>query len=123
VLDLGAGTGKLTVTLVAAGHDVLAVDLDQAMLDQLHRDVPGARVALGSAEAIPESDGARDAVTVAQAWHWFDPASAAAECARVLRPGGVLGVAWHLRDERVPWVAELSQAVGRSADVKTVAVR
>ncbi len=57
-----------------------------------------------------------DAVVALQAWHWFDSRAAAAECARVLRPGGTLGIAWHVRDERVPWVAAISDAAGRRED-------
>lgn len=116
VLDLGAGTGKLTRTLVAAGHAVIAVEPDAGMLEALRREVPAADARQGSAEAIPADDGALDAVTAAQAWHWFDHERAAAECARVLRPGGVLGLGWHLRDERVAWTRELSEVVGRPAD-------
>jgi SAM-dependent methyltransferase len=116
VLDLGAGTGKLTATLVAAGHRVTAVDASEQMLVEQARAVPSARSLLGTAEAIPVGDASQDAVTVAQAWHWFDEAAAQAECARVLRPGGVLGIGWHIRHEIVPWVAELAEAVGRSGD-------
>ena len=116
VLDLGAGTGKLTSTLVAAGHRVVAVDASEQMLAELRRSVPQADARPGTAEQIPVDDASQDAVSVAQAWHWFDEAAAAAECARVLRPGGVLGIGWHIRDEAVPWVAELAEAVGRSGD-------
>jgi len=116
VLDLGAGTGKLTATLVAAGHRVVAVDVSEQMLAELSRVVPQADARVGTAEQIPAADASQDAVTVAQAWHWFDEAAAAAECARVLRPGGVLGIGWHIRHEAVPWVAELAEAVGRSGD-------
>jgi ubiquinone/menaquinone biosynthesis C-methylase UbiE len=117
VLDLGAGTGKLTASLVDLGHEVVAVDPSPQMLDELRTAVPGvAATHVGSAEALPLEDGAVDAITVAQAWHWFDAPAAAAECARVLRPGGVLGIAWHVRDETVPWVAQLAEQVGRSGD-------
>lgn len=121
VLDLGTGTGKLAAALARLGHDVVAVDPDAQMLAQAERSFAAAgltvRTRLGSAEAVPAEDGEVDAVTVAQAWHWFDPQVAGAECARVLRPGGVLGVAWHRRDESVPWVRELSEVAGRMADV------
>ncbi len=116
VLDLGAGTGKLAGTLAAAGHRVVAVDVSEQMLAQLGRAVPSADVRVGRAEQIPVDDACVDAVTVAQAWHWFDEAEAVAECARVLRPGGVLGIGWHIRLESVPWVAELAEAAGRSGD-------
>jgi ubiquinone/menaquinone biosynthesis C-methylase UbiE len=117
VLDLGAGTGKLTTTLTGLGHRVIAVDPAEGMLAELTRALPGVTARVGSAEAIPAGDSSVDAVTVAQAWHWFDPQLAAAECARVLRPGGVLGVAWHSRDESVPWVHELARTVGRMEDI------
>jgi SAM-dependent methyltransferase len=116
VLDLGAGTGKLTATLVAAGHRVMAADADAAMLAQLRQDLPQVPVHVAGAEALPLPDAGFDAVTVAQAWHWFDPAAAAAECARVLRPGGVLGIGWHRLDDRVPWLAELTEITGRQQD-------
>jgi SAM-dependent methyltransferase len=116
VLDLGAGTGKGTRTLVAMGMRVTAVDPSEGMLAQLRRHAPQATVLVGDAEAAPVADGSVDAVVVLQAWHWFDPARAAWECARVLAPGGTLGIAWHVRDERVPWVAALSDAAGRRED-------
>lgn len=111
LLDLGAGTGKLTRTLLTLGHRVMAVEPSEGMLARLREALPDVGVAAGTAEAIPLPDGTLDAVTVAQAWHWFRHEAAAAECARVLLPGGVLGVAWHLRDGRVPWVAELDALV------------
>lgn len=113
VLDLGAGTGKLAEPLVAAGHEVIAVDVSVGMLGELRAKLPGVEVHVGGAERIPLPDGCVDAVVVGQAWHWFRPARAAVECARVLRPGGVLGIGWHVRDERVPLVAELSDLVGQ----------
>lgn len=121
VLDLGAGTGKLSLTLAGLGHQVVAVDPDAAMLDRLREvgQATGRQVEtrVGSAEAIPAEAAGFDAVTVAQAWHWFDPEPAAAGCARVLREGGVLAVAWHRRDESVPWVHELAEVAGRMEDV------
>jgi SAM-dependent methyltransferase len=116
VLDLGAGTGKGTRTLVALGMQTTAVDPSEGMLAALRPKVPEATVLVGDAESIPVDDGAVDAVIVLQAWHWFDPPAAARECARVLAPGGTLGVAWHVRDERVPWVAAISDASGRRED-------
>ena len=114
VLDLGAGTGKLTRQLVARGLDVVAVEPLAGMRAQLARVVPGARVLAGSAERIPLADGAVDAVLAAQAWHWVDPARAVPEVARVLSPGGTLGLIWNERDEREPWVAELGRIVGET---------
>ncbi len=123
VLDLGAGTGKLTRALAGLGHDVVAVDPDAAMLARLRRALSAAghdvQTRVGSAEAIPAQTSEFDAVTVAQAWHWFDADLAMAQCARVLRPGGVLGVAWHRRDESVTWVRRLAETVGRMGDVAT----
>jgi ubiquinone/menaquinone biosynthesis C-methylase UbiE len=112
VLDLGAGTGKLTRALVAAGHDVLAVDPSPPMLDMLRRSLPAVDVRKGAAEALPVADADVDVVVVAQAFHWFDQDRALSEIARVLRPGGRLGLVWNLRDETVPWVAELSRVIG-----------
>src|SRR4051794_6461609 len=105
VVDLGAGTGKLTELLVAAGHRVTAVDTSADMLAELHRRVPGVPTATSPAESVALPDGCCDVITVAQAWHWFDPALAAAECGRLLRPGGRLSVIWNERDETVAWVA------------------
>lgn len=70
--------------------------------------VPGATVMAGSAEDIPLPDASADVVAVAQAWHWVDPAHAAPEVARVLRPGGSLCLVWNARDEDEPWVAALT---------------
>ncbi|HET6729354.1 MAG TPA: class I SAM-dependent methyltransferase [Jiangellaceae bacterium] len=112
VLDLGAGTGKLTRALVAAGHDVLAVDPSAPMLDMLRRSLPAVDARKGRAEALPVADADVDVVVAAQAFHWFDLDLALSEVTRVLRPGGRLGLVWNLRDETVPWVAELSRVIG-----------
>src|SRR6188508_2628014 len=88
VVDLGAGTGKLTRSLVALGHRVTAVEPLEEMLERLRVAVPGAIAVRGSAEEIPLTAGSADAVTCAQAFHWFDPAVALHEMARVLQPGG-----------------------------------
>jgi SAM-dependent methyltransferase len=107
VLDLGAGTGKLTRLLADAGLHVTAVEPSERMREQLMAVVPEARVVAGSAEKIPLEDGAVDAVVVGHAWHWFDPGRAIPEAARVLARGGTLALAWNVRDETVPWVAAL----------------
>lgn len=112
VLDLGAGTGKLTRMLVERGLDAVAVDPAPEMLEQLARRVPGVETLVGTAEDVPLPDASVDAVTVAQAWHWVDAARAVAEVARVLRPGGTLGLVWNSRDESVGWVAELGEIIG-----------
>src|ERR1700744_1056654 len=111
VLDLGAGTGKLTRQLAARGLDVVAVEPLEGMRAELSRVLPGTEVLDGSAEQIPLPDGAVDAVLAAQAWHWVTPERAAPEVARVLRPGGRLGLVWNGRDETVPWGGERSQIV------------
>jgi SAM-dependent methyltransferase len=107
VLDLGAGTGKLTRSLVDAGLRVTAVEPSERMRERLSAAVPEALVRAGSAEEIPLGDGAVDAVVVAHAWHWFDIDQAAREIARVLVPGGTLSLVWNVRDESEPWVADL----------------
>ncbi len=104
VLDLAAGTGKLTRLLVPTGADVVAVEPVDAMGEVLRSACPGVEVLDGTAEAIPLADASVDAVTVAQAFHWFDPPVALAEMARVLRPGGTLVLAWNTRDRSVDWV-------------------
>ena len=115
VLDLGAGTGLLTDVLLAAGHEVVAVDPSAEMLDQLHTRHPGVPVHVGGAEEIPLPDADVDAVVAGQAAHWFDPGPAAVELRRVLRPGGVVGLVWNVRDESVPWVAALGAALAAEA--------
>ncbi|MFH9347811.1 class I SAM-dependent methyltransferase [Kitasatospora sp. NPDC017646] len=114
VLDLGAGTGKLTALLVDAGLDVVAVEPDEGMRDRLAAAVPKAAVRAGSAERIPLPDAGVDAVVVAQAWHWFDQAAAVPEIARVLAPGGTLALVWNVRDETEPWAAALGALMHRS---------
>jgi SAM-dependent methyltransferase len=116
VLDLGAGTGKLTRQLLARGLDVTAVEPSDGMREQLTAVVPGVRALAGTAESIPLPDRSVDAVVVAQAWHWVDTRRAVPEVARVLAPGGVLGLVWNLRDERVDWTARLGRLL-RTGDV------
>jgi SAM-dependent methyltransferase len=115
VLDLGAGTGKLTVALVAAGADVVAVEPDPAMLAELRRGLPDVRALPGSAESIPLPDASVDAVVAGHALHWFDMAVAGPEIARVLAPGGVLAGLWNVLDDRVAWVAGLARVGGTAA--------
>lgn len=112
VVELGAGTGKLTELLVAAGHDVIATDPLPEMLHHLRLRVPGARAAVATAEQIPVSSHTADVVVCAQSFHWFDHAAALPEIARVLRPGGVLALVWNSRDEGIPWVRKLGALLG-----------
>jgi SAM-dependent methyltransferase len=112
VLELGAGTGKLTEQLCALGHRVLATDPLEPMLRHLRDRVPGTPAVLATAEAIPVRARSVDVVVGAQAFHWFDHARAVPEMARVLRPGGHLALTWNLRDERVPWVKRLGALIG-----------
>jgi SAM-dependent methyltransferase len=111
VVDLAAGTGKLTRLLAATGADLTAIEPVDAMRDQLLAACPGVHAISGTAESIPLPDRSVDALTVAQAFHWFDPAAALAEIARVLRPAGTLGIVFNERDTREPWVAELSKVI------------
>ncbi len=112
VLELGAGTGKLTAQLVDLGHDVVATDPDKAMLDRLVRNLPEVRTIEAHAEELPVGDRAFDAVVAAQAFHWFDLDRALPEMARVLKPGGRIGLAWNQRDESIPWVRRLGKIIG-----------
>ena len=111
VVDLGAGTGKLTRGIVALGHRVIAVEPLPEMLEHLSRAAPEARALTGSAEAIPLPDASADVVACAQAFHWFDHAAALPEIVRVLRPRGRLALVWNTRDDREPWVAQLSDTI------------
>lgn len=112
VLDLGAGTGKLTAALVALGADVVAVEPDPAMLAELRRALPDTEALAGSGEAVPLPDASVDAVLAGHALHWFDMTVAGPELARVLVPGGTLAGLWNVLDDRVPWVAELTRVGG-----------
>ncbi|MFI8437451.1 class I SAM-dependent methyltransferase [Streptomyces sp. NPDC079020] len=115
VLDLGAGTGKLTATPAALGAEVVAVEPDAAMLTELRRALPAVRALSGSAEAIPLPDASVDAVLAGNAMHWFDMAVAGPEIARVLAPGGTLAGLWNVMDDQVDWVAGLARISGSAA--------
>jgi len=117
VVDVGAGTGKLTAGLVARGLDVVAVEPDQRMRVVLDAAVPRADVRAGTAEHLPLEAGEVDAVLFGQAWHWADPERAAQEALRVLRRGGVLAMLWNLHNDRVGWVAELNRLTGSGAAI------
>jgi ubiquinone/menaquinone biosynthesis C-methylase UbiE len=121
VVDLGAGTGKLTRSLVALGHRVTAVEPLEAMLSELRRAVPGAAGVLGSAEWMPLPDASADVVVCAQAFHWFDHGPALREIARVLRPGGRVALVWNTRDDAEEWVAQFTETIiGRSTFTRYV---
>jgi SAM-dependent methyltransferase len=135
VLDLAAGTGKLTRVLAGLAVDVVAVEPDDQMLGQLRETLPSVTCMSGKAEAIPLPDGSVDAVLVGQALHWFDMERAGPEIARVLVPakgaeeegerkrergggrgagGGVMAALWNFDDDRVDWVAGLEAAAGNA---------
>lgn len=127
VLDLGAGTGKLTSVLLDLGLEVVAVEPDDAMRALVD---PRADVLVGTAEDVPLADASVDAVVVGQAWHWFDEAAALASVRRVLRPGGTLGLLWNVLDDTTGWPQALALHIGmedrlslvdRSADCPTEA--
>jgi SAM-dependent methyltransferase len=109
VTDLGSGTGKFLPRLTATGAAVVAVEPVDPMRERLARAHPAVEARAGTAEAIPLQTASVDAVVCAQAFHWFATPGALAEIARVLRPGGRLGLIWNVRDETVPWVAALSR--------------
>jgi SAM-dependent methyltransferase len=118
VLDLAAGTGAVTRQLAGRAGRIIAIEPDERMRAVLAARCPGAEVRAGRGEDIPLPAASVDAVVVSAAWHWLDPDRAGPEIARVLRPGGTLGVLWVSRDMRVPWVAEFSQLArqAREAD-------
>ena len=108
VIDLGAGTGKFTRLLVETGATVTAVEPVAAMRDRMVRDLPGVTSLQGHAQNIPLPDACADALICAQAFHWFANADSLAEIRRVLKPGGVLGLIWNVRDQSVDWVRALT---------------
>jgi len=128
VLDLGAGTGKLTRAVVGRGLEVVALEPLTGMREKLAEAVPGVEILDGYAESIPSPDAGFDVVLAAQAWHWVDRVRAVPEVARILRPGGRLGLVWNVRDERIDWVARLGAIIagsnedGSDADIDSQAV-
>jgi SAM-dependent methyltransferase len=115
VLDLGAGTGKFTRSLVARGLETIAVEPDDMMRAALADALPSVHTLKGTAESLPLPDASVDLVTAAQSWHWVDESLALPEAARVLKPRGSLALVWNIRDERVPWVKRLGDIMGGSA--------
>src|SRR5712691_5505668 len=110
VLDLAAGTGKLTRLLVPSGANIVAVEPLHEMRAELERRVPRVATMNGTAEKIPLSDAYVDAVTVASAFHWFREEQALREIRRVLKPGGGIALVWNARDERDPVQREIGRA-------------
>ncbi len=104
VIDLGAGTGKFTGRLVATDAQVIAVEPVAQMLEKLSAAWPQVLAVSGTATDLPLPDASVDAVVCAQAFHWFATPEALSEIARVLKPGGKLGLIWNLRDTQVSWV-------------------
>ena len=111
VLDLAAGTGKLTRLLVPSGANVIAVEPVREMRAALERRLPGVAALAGRAERIPLTDGFVDAVTVGTAFHWFEPEAALAEIDRVLTPAGGVALIWNTRDERSPLHRALTEII------------
>lgn len=110
-IDLGAGTGKFTTLLVAAGAQVVAVEPIAAMRTQLQDRLPMVEALAASAESIPLESASADVLVCAQAFHWFATEAALAEMHRVLAPGGRLGLVWNVRDESVDWVAAITEII------------
>jgi SAM-dependent methyltransferase len=108
-IDVGAGTGLFTAMLLRTGARVIAIDPVAAMLTQLRSSLPDVDTIEAAADAIPLPDASVDAIVCATAFHWFAHAAVVAEFGRLLRPGGALGLIWNLRDEREPWVRQLSE--------------
>lgn len=115
VLELGAGTGKLTREMVDQGHAVFATEKDPAMLEVLQQRVPEVSAKVASAEEIPANDRSVDVVVAAQAFHWFDHDRAIPEMARVLKPGGHVALVWNFFDRRIPWVRKLIEVTGEQS--------
>jgi SAM-dependent methyltransferase len=118
-VDVGAGTGLFTRTLLGSVREVIAVEPDARMREVLTARSPGVRVFEGRGESIPLADAAADALFVSSAWHWMDPELAVPEIGRVLRDGGRFGLIWTSRDREVDWVRELDQRL-RSQDTSEV---
>jgi SAM-dependent methyltransferase len=116
VLDLAAGTGKLTRQLAPTGAELVAVEPIAEMREKLVEALPAVEALEGTAERIPLPDGAVDAVVVGQAFHWFDGPRAVAEIHRVLRPTGAVGLIWQARDPSRPWIVRLNEIIDRVDD-------
>lgn len=111
VVDLGAGTGKFTAYLIRTGARVIAVEPVNEMRTKIEQTLTTVEALDGTATAIPLPDDSVDALTCAQAFHWFATRETLAEIHRVLKPGGKLGLIWNVRDESVDWVAKMTEII------------
>jgi len=109
VVELGAGTGKFTRSLMRTGARVTAIEPVEGMRAYLRATAIGARAMSGSAQSIPVPDASADAVVCAQSFHWFANIAALGEIHRVLKPHGILALVWNIPDDRVLWVAALTR--------------
>jgi SAM-dependent methyltransferase len=117
VLDIGAGTGRLTERLLQVGLDVVAVE----PLAEMRRHISNsAEVLDGTAESIPLPDASVDAVVAGQAFHWFDVPRTMPEIARVLRPHGTVGLMWNMLDDRDPWVDSFARLINAEERMTTL---
>jgi len=114
IVDLAAGTGTLTALLADVGADVVAVEPVTSMRDRLRARLPDIPAIAGSPEQLPLADKSVDAIVVARAFHWFDARRAMNEIARVVRPGGYLGLIWNARDRSVEWVDQVWSVMSRA---------
>lgn len=115
-VDVGAGTGLFSRTLVDKAAEVIAVEPDARMRKVLAERSPGVRALEGCGESIPLPDAVADAVCVSSAWHWMDHERALPEIARVLRDGGRFGLIWTSRDREVDWVRDLGRLPGQDLE-------
>jgi SAM-dependent methyltransferase len=107
IVDLAAGTGELTALLADVGADIVAVEPVASMRDRLRARLPDIPVLAGDAEELPFADKSMDVIVVARAFRWFDARRAMDEIARVVRPGGCLGLIWNARDRSAEWVDQV----------------
>jgi len=114
IVDLAAGTGTLTAMLTGVGADIVVIEPVASLRRQLHARLPDVPVLAGLAEALPLADKSVDAVVVARAFHWFDTRRAMAEMARVVRPGGGIGLIWNARDRSAEWVDQVWSVMDRA---------
>jgi ubiquinone/menaquinone biosynthesis C-methylase UbiE len=114
VVDIGAGTGKLSRMLVGTEAEVIAIEPVAAMREQFSRVLPRTKVLEGSAEQLPLPDASASAATAAQAFHWFANAAALAEIHRVLKPQGRLGLIWNNRDRSIGWARDAWALIERN---------